>query len=311
VFHVVPANAMLDSTAHHGPEHMAGLVLGLAVPARDGDAPPRAAPRRVAFRVRDLGPGARSPRTIGVAIGDPGRDPLERTPGPPLILTRDQPTDVTVYNQLSEPTAIHWHGLELESYSDGVASWSGDAGRLAPPIAPGDSFVARLTQPRSGTFIYHTHLHDVSQLTAGLYGALLVLEPGERYDPTRDHVFVVGWDGPQLRPARFVLNGSAAPEPLTLTAGTTHRLRLVNIGPAGRLRFVLMQDAAVARWRPLVADGAALPLEHAVPVPASVILPVGSTLDVEFAPPAPGEYRLTLTTPGQGSPAVTQRIVVR
>jgi hypothetical protein len=96
-----------------------------------------------------------------------------------------------------------------------------------------------------------------------------------------------------------------------LTAGTTHRLRLVNIGPAGRLRFVLMQDAAVARWRPLVADGAALPLEHAVPVPASVILPVGSTLDVEFAPPAPGEYRLTLTTPGQGSPAVTQRIVVR
>ena len=59
-------------------------------------------------------------------------------------------------------------------------------------IAPGGSFVVRLTPPRAGTFIYHTHVHDYRQLTSGLYGPLLVVEPGERWDPATDHVVVLG-----------------------------------------------------------------------------------------------------------------------
>ena len=42
-----------------------------------------------------------------------------------LVLTRGEPTDIVVVNRLAEPAAIHWHGIELESYSDGVAGWSG------------------------------------------------------------------------------------------------------------------------------------------------------------------------------------------
>ena len=37
-----------------------------------------------------------------------------------LTLTRDVTTEVTVVNRLRQPTGVHWHGLELESYSDGV-----------------------------------------------------------------------------------------------------------------------------------------------------------------------------------------------
>ena len=51
--------------------------------------------------------------------------------------------------------------------------------RTAPAIAPGDSFEARFTPPRAGTFIYHTHIDDIRQPSSGLYGAIIVLEPGQ------------------------------------------------------------------------------------------------------------------------------------
>ena len=38
-------------------------------------------------------------------------------------------------------------------------------------IESGGSFVVRFTPPHTGTFIYHTHLHDERQLPLGLYGA--------------------------------------------------------------------------------------------------------------------------------------------
>src|SRR5207248_3072089 len=164
-----------------------------------------------------------------------------------LVLTRDQPTDITVVNHLREPTSVHWHGLELESYSDGVPGWSGSASQLAPSIAPRDSFVARLTLHRAGAFIYHTHLNDLEQLTSALYGAIVVLEPGRRFDPSTDHVFVTGWDGPE-DPPHLVVNGDTLSEPLELAAGVRHRFRFVNIGVASRSRFSILRDSTPAQW---------------------------------------------------------------
>jgi manganese oxidase len=124
------------------------------------------------------------------------------------VLTRGQPVDVVTVNHLSQPMAVHWHGIELESYSDGVPGWSGSGQAPAPSIEPGDSFVARLTLRRAGTFMYHTHIDDLRQLTSGVYGPILVLEPGQRYDPATDHVFVAGWDGPD-DPPHIIINGDA------------------------------------------------------------------------------------------------------
>ena len=67
---------------------------------------------------------------------------------------------------------------------------------------------------RAGTFIYHTHLNDVAQLTAGLYGAIIVQEPHVPFDPTFDHVFVAGWDG-DVSPLRFLINGDSVLPPMT------------------------------------------------------------------------------------------------
>ena len=110
--------------------------------------------------------------------------------------------------------------MELDSYYDGVHGWGATGKRVTPMIAPGESFVVRFTLLRTGTFMYHTHLHDNRQLTSGLYGAMLVVEPGEALDAATDHVFVIGRDGPQ-RGARTVINNEREPQ-VVWKAGARH-----------------------------------------------------------------------------------------
>src|SRR4029434_6882263 len=58
----------------------------------------------------------------------PIRAPL--LPGPTIVLKRGEPVSITVVNELPEATAVHWHGLELESDFDGVAGFTGRSGEL-------------------------------------------------------------------------------------------------------------------------------------------------------------------------------------
>ena len=211
----------------------------------------------------------------------------------PLVLRRGEPTEVTVVNQSHAGTSVHWHGIELESLSDGVAGWSGADKIVAPMVAPKDSFTARLTMPRAGTFIYHTHLNDVEQLTSGMYGPIIVLEPGEKFDPKTDHVFTLGWDGPD-EPLRIMVNGdTAGTAPLYLESGRTHRIRLINIGAAGGFRFALRQDSLPVKWTPRAKDGADLPAKLRTEGPSLRALATGETFDAEWTP-APGEYLFTI-----------------
>jgi FtsP/CotA-like multicopper oxidase with cupredoxin domain len=242
--------------------------------------------------------------------GVPATDSVE-LPSSTLFLTRGEPTDITVVNRLAEATGVHWHGIELESYSDGVVGWSGMGKRVAPLIAPRDSFTAQLTLPRAGTFIYHTHLNDLEQLTSGLYGAIVVLEPGKTFDSRTDHIFLVGWDSPE-EPPRLTVNGDSSPPPVEMAFGSTHRLRLINIGVGGFVRFALQRDTTLATWRAISKDGADLPVSQATLRRAAQAVMVGETYDFEFQPPARGTYTLTIDGPGgiRGSKR-RQRIDVR
>lgn len=316
-FHVVPS-ARLDATragshSHSTDprEHMAGLVLGLRVFPRFGyaDADRAAASRRYLFAQEGARRG-RAPRALGYVLQrgaePPAPDSVE-IPGTVLLFERGAPADVVVVNRLQEPVAIHWHGLELESWSDGVAGWSGHDSVVAPAIAPGDSFVARLTVPRAGTFIYHTHMNDVEQLTSGLYGAIVVLEPGRAFDPMSDHVIVMGWDGDNRRDPHLLINGDSVPHALELTAGAPHRLRFVNIGAAGASDIRMERDTSLVEWRRLALDGADLPAKLATSAPARHRIAVGQTADFEVQLP-PGRYRLTYSVPRR---TIDQPVVVR
>ncbi len=320
-FHVVPSARLSppardshDRKSHDPGAHMAGLVLGIAVrPRADAREPVRGKARRLHLFVQEGTKRGRAPRAMGFVLQRGGQPPAADSveiPGSPVVLTRGQPTDIVIVNRLSEPTSIHWHGIELESYSDGVAGWSGSGDRLAPSVMPGDSFTARLTLPRAGTFMYHTHMNDIEQLTSGLYGGIVVLEPGKRFDSNRDHLFVAGWDGETRAPAlpHLVINGDSLPRPLVLTPGVPHRLRFVNIGPAGLLRFAIYRDTSLVTWRRLAKDGADLPPALATSVRSAQLLAVGETYDFELTPAA-GRYRLVAEIREQ--PLWTRELVAR
>lgn len=316
MFHAVQT-ARLDVKDHEGHSsdagrHMAGLVVGIAVdPRPDEPVEARPNPRQLRLVAQEGPRRGRAERSLSFILQRdataPAPDSVEN-PGSVLVLTRDQPTDITVVNRLKEPTAVHWHGIELESWSDGVAGWSGIGTRVAPAIAPGDSFTARLTLPRAGTFMYHTHLNDIDQVTSGLYGPIVVLEPGQRWDPETDHVMLVSWDSPG-EPAQILVNGDSLPRVKHLRADATHRFRFINIGPAAAPRFVLRRDTTQLEWRRVAKDGADLPPAQQR-VTRGLRLNVGEIHDVEWRPPAPGEYTLSFG-PRQGRYRVLYQLLVR
>jgi FtsP/CotA-like multicopper oxidase with cupredoxin domain len=287
---------------------MNGLVLGITVTG----AAPRSPAARPARRLRlfvqsDSAPGDRD-RRFGYVLQrgvEPRRDSVEY-PGPVLVLTRGEPTSIEVINRSPEPTAVHWHGIELESYYDGVAGWSGTPGRIAPAIRPGKRFEVRLTPRRAGTFMYHTHLDELRQQYGGLIGALVVLEPGEKWDTSRDLVFLLS-DGV---PGRIYINGSLTPAPKELEVGKTYRLRIADIAVFRQALSVrLVRDSALVSWRPIAKDGFTLPKAQATMRPSVVNLPSGETADFEFTPDRAGELLLEVGLPsGSAQGAVRLRV---
>jgi FtsP/CotA-like multicopper oxidase with cupredoxin domain len=293
-FHVSPftslTRTLAGDTIHHGPHvaerAMAGLVLGVRVPAPPGYVDPAdtVAPREIRLLVQSR------PGVFGSAPGygfviqqgaEPSADSI-RIPGPPLVLERGRPVRITVVNRLRSETAVHWHGIELPSYPDGVPGWSGVGRRVMPPIAPGDSFVAEFTPPRAGTFIYHAHAHEMEQLGQGLVGPLLVVEPGAAPDPAREATVLVSADGPFSEQARGFVNGTHTPAAITVPAGRPFRLRLISIHPDVRIRVRLLRDTTEQAWRPLAIDGAELPASQALSGPARWMSGPGMTTDAEI-----------------------------
>ena len=232
--------------------------------------------------------------------------------GPPIVLTRGELAEITVTNETHQPTAVHWHGMEVESFYDGVPGWAGSKGQIASEIAPGGSFIARMRPQRAGTYIYHTHWHDVAQLTSGLYGPLIVLEPGEKFDPATDKVLLIGRAGPSAYEDPILVNGSAQPDVLALTAGVRYRFRIINITPNDSYMIVAMtKDGKPSQWQAIGKDGAPLPPAQAVMQDASQVVTVGETYDFAFTPPAEGVFELSVAdAPFPPAQKVTQYVTV-
>jgi len=279
---------------------MAGLIVGIEVRPRRGDVaevqPPAARRLRLFADQKDSVYGDRPAYGFVLQEGDePARDSI-RIPGTPLLLRRGEPVAITILNRTAVGISIHWHGIELTSLFDGVPGWSGNDATIAPLIAPGDSFTVHLTPDRAGTFIYHTHADEAEQLASGLYGPLIVLAPGEKWDAEHDRIFLMGWGGPGPTAPPF-LNGSATPPPVHLRAGEQYRLRFINITPSNNQRLRLMSDSVTATtWRLYAKDGAEAAPAQAVEMKADLRLGAGETYDFSFLRSVPGQYTLVITT---------------
>lgn len=171
-------------------------------------------------------------------------------PGPVIRAKKGEEVSIEVFNQLEQPTTIHWHGIRIDNAMDGVA------GLTQKPIQPGESFVYRFTLPDAGTYWYHPHNRTWEQLARGLYGTLIV--EGDATEATYDGDYTVvadDWrleDDGLLHEASFesmhdwshagrlgnilTLNGKPH-EQLSVTPGERVRLRFINTANSRIMQF--------------------------------------------------------------------------
>ncbi|WP_411820050.1 copper resistance system multicopper oxidase [Hyphococcus formosus] len=105
-------------------------------------------------------------------------------PGPLLRFREGEDLSLRVHNTLTEDTSIHWHGLLVPFYMDGVPGVS------FPGIKPGETFEYKFALPQSGTYWYHSH--SGLQEQSGHYGPIIIDPAGKdpiEYD--REYVLVL------------------------------------------------------------------------------------------------------------------------
>ncbi|MCH2181781.1 MAG: multicopper oxidase family protein [Mariniblastus sp.] len=189
---------------------------------------------------------------------------------------------VLVNNRLAVPTSLHWHGMLVPNYMDGVP----DVTQL--PIGAGESVLYEYPIRQSGTYWYHSHYNFQEQ--TGMSGTLIVEAKDEPWSYDHDVVVTMSdWlnqepEGiiPQFRGQQpetaavkpppgdykfpgdqpfnvdinypgYLLNGRSNKSPWTqkVRAGDRIRLRLINASTS--TFFQVMLDGH--RMQVIAADG--------------------------------------------------------
>ncbi len=299
-FHVVPeirlpGAAAIDETGHE--EHMAGLVIGIKIKPGPSDLISKGDSRDINLYVNEYKTDSSLRNGFSFLPDKKSTGQKFTSPGPVLILKQYQPTFVTVNNRMSSSTSIHWHGLDLDSWADGVPGWSASDGKVSKIIQPGEKFTYQLTLMRPGSYIYHSHHDDINQLTNGIYGPLIVMGENETYDPKTDHFYIVGWKKPDpLTIDELELNGGNKQPIQEIFTGETHRLRLMNIAPAGKVQIKLLKDGKPFKIKFVAKDGNEKPDIQHVNLEESPKFGVGETADFLFKPSTAGTYTLQVKT---------------
>jgi hypothetical protein len=109
-----------------------------------------------------------------------------QSPGPTIEVVEGDRVRIFVTNKLPEKTSMHWHGQRLPNGMDGVT------GLTQPGIAPGKTFVYEFVARRPGTFMYHPHADEMTQMAMGMMG-FWVTHPKDpaRFAVDRDFVFLL------------------------------------------------------------------------------------------------------------------------
>ncbi len=216
------------------------------------------------------------------------------TPGPTIEAVEGDQVRILVTNRLPEPTSVHWHGIFLPNGMDGVSGLTQHA------IQPGQTFAYEFTLRQNGTYMYHPHADEMTQMAMGMMGFLIVhprRPPTPRID--RDFcIFLMEW---------LVRPGTTRPDPFAMTDfntftfnskvyPATHPL-VARTGQRVRLRFanVSMDSHPIhihgVRMWVTATDGGPIPASAQWPE-TTVSVPVGSTRTLEFVADVPGDWPL-------------------
>ena len=119
-----------------------------------------------------------------------------QSPGPTLECVEGDRLRIFVTNRLPEHTSIHWHGVILPNGMDGVS------GLTQPAIDVGKTFVYEFEMRRSGTFMYHPHADEMTQMAMGMMG-MIVVHPKDTSFMRVDRDFLVLLNAFDIDPGSF------------------------------------------------------------------------------------------------------------
>lgn len=301
--------AAASATAGQGTDAHAGHAQPAAAPAVPKAAPTVPAARRGQARVKTLNGRSLEWRMNGgfkefhLIAGEFEHEfaPGSRarcwgyngsTPGPTIEAVEGDRVRILVTNRLPEPTTVHWHGLLIPNGMEGVG------GLNQGHILPGETWAYEFTLREHGTFMYHPHADEMTQLAFGMMG-MFIVHPRVPVDPPvdRDYAFLLhSW---ALHPGTYrpdpavmtefdlwTFNSKVFPaiEPMLAAQGERVRIRIGNLSMHnhpihlhGHRFFVTGSDGGRwprALWRPEVTE----------------IIGVGQTRDLEFVADNPGDW---------------------
>src|SRR5690606_2766485 len=104
-------------------------------------------------------------------------------PGPTLEFNEGEQAIIHVTNNMEVETSVHWHGILLPNFQDGVPYLT------TPPIKAGTTFTYKFPIKQSGTYWYHSH--TMLQEQSGVYGSIVIHPKKKTLDYDKDLVLLL------------------------------------------------------------------------------------------------------------------------
>ena len=216
-----------------------------------------------------------------------------RVHGPTIEAVEGDRVRIYVTNRLPTSTSIHWHGLYLPAGMDGVG------GLTQRAIEPSETFRYEFELRQHGTFMYHSHHDEMTQMAMGLMG-LFVVHPRtpSATPPDRDFAYMLSeW---AIRPGArrpdpnemtdfnvLTLNAKVFPAtaPMVVKRGERVRIRIGNLSAMDHHPMHLHGHS----FQVVETDGGVVPESARWPETSSLV-PVGTTRTIEFVADALGDW---------------------
>lgn len=214
------------------------------------------------------------------------------SPGPTIEAIEGEKVRIFVTNKLNEPTSVHWHGIILPNGMDGVAGLNQQA------IQPGQTFKYEFTLKQHGTFMYHPHSDEMTQVALGMMG-FFIIHPKGGEDPPIDRdfaIFLHEWRIPMgaktpipfemLDFNIFTFNSVLYPkiESLVVKTGERVRIRLANVMMNSHPIHLHGHEFLVTR------KGAQRLARSAQYTEVTISVAPGETRDIELIADNPGDW---------------------
>jgi len=234
-----------------------------------------------------------------------------QSPGPTIEVVEGDRVRIYVTNRLPESTSIHWHGQRLPSGMDGVA------GLNQPAIKAGQTYVYEFVAQRAGTFMYHPHANETTQMAMGMMG-FWVTHPRDPATMAVDRDYVFLMNAYDIAPGAYTPNVSTMLDfnlwtfnsraypgiaPMVARLGERVRIRLGNLTMTNHPVHLHGHEFVVAG-----TDGGWIPPAARWPE-VTLDLGVGQMRAIEFTAAAPGDWSFhchkshhTMNAMGHGVP---------